>query len=271
MKTSTSWGEVADWYHDLLESGEGTYQQDVILPNLLRLLGEIKGKTILDLACGSGFFTRAFYRAGARVVAIDLSPELIALGKETLAREKPSGGAVAWHAASADAIPLVKDKSVDAVTIILSIQNMENALGVFRECARVLKPGGHLLLVMNHPAFRVPKKSGWGWDEKPCIQYRRLDEYLSESKIKIDMHPGEQKRQHTISFHRPLQVYFKHLAKAGFAVTRLEEWISNRQGPKGKRFAASEKARHEMPLFLFLEGRKLEIGESTAKSTLAAW
>lgn len=254
MKTSTSWGHVADWYHDLLASGAGTYQQDVILPNILRRLGEIKGKTILDLACGSGFFTRAFYRAGALVVAVDLSSELVKLGQEISRREKSSRGSVTWHVASADKIPMVKDRSMDTVTIILAIQNMENALGVFRECARVLKPGGRLLIVMNHPAFRVPQQSDWGWDEKKTAQYRRVDEYLSESKVKIDMHPGEKKRQHTISFHRPLQVYFKHLAKVGFAVTRLEEWISNRPGPKGKRFAASEKARHEIPLFLFLEG-----------------
>ena len=264
MKTSTSWGQVADWYHDLLASGAGTYQEDVILPNILRLLGEIKGKTILDLACGSGFFTREFYRAGARVIAIDLSPELVTLGQQMLRREKKSARSVAWHVASADKMPMVKDGSSDAAVIILAIQNIENALCVFRECARVLKPCGRLLIVMNHPAFRVPKQSDWGWDasppagrpgeaEKSGVQYRRVDEYLSESKVKIDMHPGEKKGQYTISFHRPLQVYFKHLAKAGFAVTRLEEWISHRPGPKGRRFAASEKARHEIPLFLFLE------------------
>jgi hypothetical protein len=67
------------------------------------------------------------------------------------------------------------------------------------------------------------------------------------------MHPGDDPEEMTVSFHRPLQLYFKALNKAGFAVARLEEWISNRQGPKGRKFAASEQARKEIPLFLMME------------------
>jgi hypothetical protein len=69
------------------------------------------------------------------------------------------------------------------------------------------------------------------------------------------MHPGDDPSLHTWSFHRPLQVYMKALNKYGFCISRMEEWISNRQGPKGKRFAAGEKARKEIPLFLFLEAK----------------
>ena len=120
---------------------------------------------------------------------------------------------------------------------------MDNVRGIFTECARALKPGGKLLLVLNHPAFRNPKQSEWEWDAEKKIQYRRMDSYLSESKAKIDMRPstssqpmqgsGGQARQvpseYTISFHRPLQFYFKALEKSGFAVTRLEEWNSNKK------------------------------------------
>ncbi|MEK7623113.1 MAG: SAM-dependent methyltransferase, partial [Patescibacteria group bacterium] len=126
---------------------------------------------------------------------------------------------------------------------------------VLSECRRVLKANGRLLLVLNHPVFRVPKASAWGWDEANHVQYRRIDKYLSVARLKIEMHPGDDPSIHTWSFHRPLQVYMKALHKAGFAVTRLEEWISNRQGPKGKTFVALEQARKEIPLFLFLEAR----------------
>jgi hypothetical protein len=51
-------------------------------------------------------------------------------------------------------------------------------------------------------------------------------------------------------------VYVKALAKAGFSVTKLEEWISNRQGPKGRTFSALEQSRKEIPLFLFLGANK---------------
>jgi len=59
-KKDTSWGKVADWYDELLEEKTGTYQTEVILPNILRLLDLKKGETILDLACGQGFFSREF-------------------------------------------------------------------------------------------------------------------------------------------------------------------------------------------------------------------
>lgn len=246
MQKKTSWGNVAAWYHELLKSGKGTFQHDVILPNVLRLLGAKKGEMILDLACGPGFFAREFAKSGANIVGIDISEELIAFAKKEVR-------GVEFFAASADNIPMVKDKSVDTVTIILALQNIENMTGVFAECSRVLKPNGRLLIVLNHPAFRVPKASEWGWDEKLSAQYRRVDAYMSEARVKIDMHPGDDPSIHTWSFHRPLQVYMKALSKSGFCISRMEEWISNRQGPKGKRFAASEKARKEIPLFLFLE------------------
>lgn len=254
---STSWGGVAGWYDALLEGGDGTYHKEVILPNLLRYMSIRKNEAILDLACGTGFFSREFATAGARVTGIDISSELIALAKE----KTPSG--ITYHVSDAAEIPMIPDQSMDTVVIVLAIQNIVDVHKVFAECARVLKPSGRLLLVMNHPTFRIPKASEWGWDETRQIEYRRIDAYLSESKVTIDMHPGEKKRAETISFHRPLQVYMKHITKAGFVLTRLEEWISNRQGPRGKRAAANDKARKEIPLFLFLEGRKIDLSKFT--------
>lgn len=111
---------------------------------------------------------------------------------------------------------------------------------------------------MNHPAFRIPKHSSWGWDPSTgsgqvVAQYRRIDEYLSESRTNIQMHPGDDPKTTTMTFHRPLQWYMKLLAKHGFAVTRLEEWISPKKSQKGPRQIAEDKARKEFPLFIFLE------------------
>ena len=114
-------------------------------------------------------------------------------------------------------------------------------------------------MVINHPAFRIPKRSSWGWDEKESKQYRRIDAYMSDEKIEIDMKPGEEmvsKKAFTVSFHRPLQVYFKALNKAGFAVTRLEEWISHKSSQPGPRSAEEDRTRKEIPMFLCIEARK---------------
>lgn len=247
----TSWGGAADWYADLL-SGDHTYQAKVILPNLLRLLNIKKGETVLDLGCGTGFFSRAFAMAGANVIAVDLGAELIAIAKKESVVKT-----IDYHVASADKVSFVQNNSVDQAVIVLALQNMENANGILAECTRVLRPGGKLHLVLNHPAFRVPQGSTWGWDEEKRIQYRRLDSYLSEKKLKIQMHPGSDPKDITWSFHRPLQFYFKLFDKNGLAVCRLEEWSTHTRTPASPRKEAENRARAEFPLFLYLEVLKI--------------
>lgn len=249
MSKSTSWGKVANWYNDLIEKDQDSYQRRLILPNLVRLVEAKKGETILDLACGQGFFAGEFAKLGAKVIGIDISAELINIAKQNKSIE--------YHVASADKLGFLQNASVDKILIVLSLQNIENANGVIQEVSRVLKPKGKLYLVLNHPAFRIPKESSWGWDEDKKTQYRRLDSYLSESREQIQMHPGEKPWEKTISFHRPLQFYFKALSKHSFVVSRLEEWTSHKTSKPGPKKEAEDKARHEFPLFLFLEAVKL--------------
>jgi hypothetical protein len=87
--------------------------------------------------------------------------------------------------------------------------------------------------------------------------YRRVDEYLSESRKSIDMNPGTPGRKMTVSFHRPLQIYSKTLANAGFAILRIEEWTSHKASQAGPKKTAEDKARKEIPLFMCLECVKL--------------
>jgi hypothetical protein len=113
-------------------------------------------------------------------------------------------------------------------------------------------------MVLNHPAFRVPQASDWTFLND--MQYRIVGKYLSESKVSIDMTPGEKdpkKKIKTVSFHRPLQYYMKLLSKNGFAITRLEEWISHKKSQKGPRQIPEDVARKEIPLFMCLEIKKI--------------
>lgn len=247
----TSWQAVATWYDELLEGGVDTYQEKVIKPNLLRLLGDVSGKKVLDLACGQGYFSRVLAEARAQVIGMDLSPDLIALARAQSPKD------IEFRVGSADKLLGIADGSFDAVVCVLAIQNIERIQDVFAECHRVLKPSGKLFLVLNHPTFRIPKKSAWGVDETQGVQYRRVDAYMSESKSEIDMQPSSTgKKVTTVSFHRPLQVFFKALTNNGFAVTRLEEWMSHKTSEAGPKKAMEDRARKEFPLFMFLESKK---------------
>ncbi len=252
---NTSWGGVAGWYDGLLEDSADSFQAKVILPNLLRILDPKPSLTVLDAACGQGYFSRAFAQKGAKVIGADISPELIAFAKEHSPKE------IAFHAAPADSMLFMADESVDAVTVVLALQNIESLAGAVSEAARTLKLGGRLVFVLNHPAFRIPGRSSWQWDEAASKQYRRLDGYMSDEALSIDMTPGEKsadKKKFTVSFHRPLQSYMKALNKAGLAVTRLEEWISHRESQKGPRSSEEDRLRKEIPMFLMVEATKID-------------
>jgi ubiquinone/menaquinone biosynthesis C-methylase UbiE len=248
MKKNTSWGNVAEWYTAYLNDPDN-YQAQVILPNLLRIMEITSGEKILDLACGSGFFSKSFIEKDASVMGVDISPELIAQAKALV----PSAHFIV---SPAHDLSVIKGGSIDKIVIVLAIQNIKEAKEVFAECAQVLKPGGKIYVVMNHPIFRIPKGSSWEWD-KDGKQYRRIDYYLSEKTLPIDMEPGKTgKKNETISFHRSLQYYFKLLTNSGFAVSRLEEWISHKKSQAGPRQKEEDRMRKEIPLFLFLEAKK---------------
>lgn len=245
-KTPTSWGKEAEWYGKHLAE-EDTYHAKVILPNLLRVIAPKKGLHVLEIGCGEGFFARALAHEGAQVTACDISPELIALGKE-------QKGNIEYRVSPAQDLSWVKLASQDVVLAVLTLQNMDKLDVVMKEVARTLKKGGRFVFVLNHPIIRVPQASAWGYDEATKTQYRRLDGYLSGKKVTIDMHPGKGgKRSLTYSFHRSLQEYMKVLRGAGFAIVRLEEWISHKTSEPGPKAQAENTSRKEFPLFMMIE------------------
>jgi ubiquinone/menaquinone biosynthesis C-methylase UbiE len=250
---NTSWGKVATWYNTLLEEGEDTYQSKLILPNLIRILSPQSNEEILDLGCGQGFFSRQIAQSGARVMGVDIGNELIKIAKDQAGeREK-------YLVLSAEKLTGLSGERFDAVVCVLALQNIKNMQNAILEIARVLKPNGRVVLVLNHPTFRIPSASDWQFDEKTNVQYRRMSKYLSEITQEVDMTQGVKdikKKKFTYSFHHPLQVYFKAFAKAGLCTVRLEEWASHKISDKGSRKQAEDFARKEIPLFMCLELKK---------------
>jgi ubiquinone/menaquinone biosynthesis C-methylase UbiE len=249
MKKDTSWEAAADWYDSYL-SAPDTYQAQVIWPNVKRLLSPIREKDIVDIGCGSGYFSRLLVEEGALVSGADSSPSLIASAKKSVK------GAT-FNVADAAVLPWSSGRFDNAI-LISAIENMEHPADVLKEAARVLKPSARLLIVMNHPAFRVPQASSWGFDERQDVQYRRIDSYMSERREKFILHPGLKDGAYTLNYHRPLQAYFKMLKNAGFAVMNMEEWTSHKKSGLGRRANAEDRARNEFPLFLCLVAQKLK-------------
>jgi ubiquinone/menaquinone biosynthesis C-methylase UbiE len=262
---STSWGKVATWY-DKMINDENSYQNKVILPKVIRILEDNVKKNnsevILDLGCGVGFFTEKFYN---RFVDVKASDEIknkiigVDIGAESIEVAKTkTNSEIEYHANTAESLPFIKNMSVDKITIILALQNIKFVQKCISECGRVLKKNGKMIVVMNHPYFRIPKNTSWNWDSENFKQYRRVDRYLSPFEIEIDMNPGkkdktakEKKESTTLSFHRPMSWYLNEFVKQGLFVEDMQEWISHiatDQGPK--KTPALEFARQEFPLFM---------------------
>ncbi len=246
------WQNVARWYSSYLEGPE-TYQDQVVFPGVLKLLAPKAGATYLDIACGEGSLDQRIAAAGSRVVGFDAAPALI-----EKARRRGIAGAEFLVGDARHFPDALRSRRFDGAVCVLAIQNIKDMRAVFAEAANVLAPGAPLVLVLNHPAFRVPRQSDWGWDEAKKILYRRVDRYLTPLDVPILMNPGQQGRKPltTMSHHRPLQDYVAALAAAGFSIDALEEWVSHRASDSGPRAKAENRSRAEFPLFLALRARR---------------
>ena len=252
----TSWEPIADWYGKHL-SQAGTFHETIIFPNTFRLLNPKPHHTYLDLACGEGSFCRYILKqVDTNLIGLDASAQLIKQASQATRAKNTrfiTGDATRFATEFNPA-------SIDGMSCMLAIQNINPLAPVLRDAATVLKPGGCFVLVMNHPAFRQPRQSGWGWDEERKLQYRRIDAYLTSYEMPIIAHPGSKPSVKTYSYHRPLSEYVQELARHGFVVDALEEWISDKNSDSGPRAKAENVARQEFPLFLAIRARKLPVG-----------
>ncbi len=252
VETNQSWEDVADWYDSLVGDEGPRLYQEVITPGVLRLLEMDKHNKVLDMACGQGVISRALCRAGAQVTGVDLSQRLIEMAR------KRSPGDIRYLVGDARHLDFFYEASFDAIVSILAAQNIEPIEPVFVECARLLRPLGRLVMVITHPAFRIPRQSSWRWDEERKLVSRQMDRYLSPLSIPIDMKPFREPGQTTTrTYHRPLQAYVNGLATAGLWVNALEEWASPKRSLSGPKARAENRARAEFPLFLALRAVRM--------------
>lgn len=243
----THWDDSESWYDACVGEKGHYYHESMVLDGALRLLHLKPKDSLLDLGCGQGVFQRRLPK-NIDYVGIDYSKALIADAK----KRSPA------HFLVADVckpLPL-EEKQFDAACFILSLQNMESPDLAIKNASSHLKPGGKLLLILNHPCFRIPRQSHWGVDEKSKLQYRRLNGYMSPMKIPIQTNPGKGKESATTySFHFPISSYLGWLNQNNMATLTLEEWCSDKKsiGAKAK---MEDRARKEFPLFLAILAEK---------------
>lgn len=220
---NTSWDPVATWYTGWVGKAGSIYHRKSGLPTVLRLAEPARGEKLLDIGCGHGVLARPVLKAGAAYTGVDYSPKLIQAARDA---NPKSARFLHGDARKLLELPGLEGASQDVAVFMLSIQDMNPLDELLEQATALLKPGGRLVIFMLHPAFRVPRGSGWGTDENRKLRYRRVDHYLNELAVpmKAFSEAGNAgRRGSTWSFHRPLSSYFGGMFRGGLRVDAFEE------------------------------------------------
>ncbi len=247
MSVSTSWQSSAGWYIKNQGNSGDYYHKSIVIPKSLRLLNLNPDSSLLDLACGQGVLARALPKT-VDYLGLDISQSLI-----NNARKLSRHQFLVRDVARPFSLPR---KNFTRAALILSLQNIEKPEIAINNAAKHLITGGFLLIVLNHPCFRIPRQSSWGIDPQNQIEYRRINRYLSPLRIPVTTHPGDKNSPVTWSFHSSLSSYALFLKQAGFIITDLEEWASDKASV-GRAAGMENRARSEFPLFLTILARKV--------------
>ena len=137
---------LADWYDSYIRSEDVT---SIALASLESMLGSGPGQC-LDVGCGTGIAFPTLAARGWTVVGVDVSVDQLAVAEH---RAEVLG--VRLVHADASQLPF-PDRSFDAVVSLLTHTDFDVVSAVFRECARVVAPGGQFVFVGVHPCFVGP-------------------------------------------------------------------------------------------------------------------
>lgn len=209
-----SWPEIAAWYDGLLGAGSGPHELAVTVT--MRLVPELRGLRVLDLACGQGLAARALARAGAAsVTGVDVTPEMIELAR----RHEASGPlGISYLVDDAQELASLPDASFDLVTCQLGLMDIPDLAATLAAVARVLRPGGAFVFVIGHPCFLAPWASTVaGPDGRPA---RMIGDYLTE-RFWRSANPAGVRRAG--NHHRTVSTYLNALAASGFRLEIADE------------------------------------------------
>jgi ubiquinone/menaquinone biosynthesis C-methylase UbiE len=212
--TTSSYDSIAGWYDESIRSGSLIH--DLVVPVLLALTGDIRGKHVCDLACGQGVIARQLARQGASVIGIDVAEKMLEFARHSEETEPLS---ITYLHDDAQTLSSIADATFDGVVCNMALMDITDMGATFRNVRRVLREGGWFVFSMTHPCFQTPI-STWAHKEDGTV-YREIRGYFAEGFWRSDNPHGV--RGQVGAYHRMLSTYLNALADAGFLLERLVE------------------------------------------------
>jgi 2-polyprenyl-3-methyl-5-hydroxy-6-metoxy-1,4-benzoquinol methylase len=234
------WRDLAETYIKFRDQEQG-YNELVLIPRLLRTIGEVGDLRILDAGCGAGDLAVYYAARGAMVTAVDISERMIEEARNRASREALS---IEFLLADMEELEMLGDASFDIIICLVAVAGRLNE--IMREFGRLLREDGKLYFGDVHPMLNKGYQEVI--DGKPCLV---TSDYFDRS-IKKTVNPfGPAVNGEEIPFfwkNYTLQDYFDALAHSGFLV---EQFIEPVPSP-GKRGNVQKVAKANSYPFFFL-------------------
>lgn len=231
-KIKQAYEELADSYNALIDHKPHNAYYD--RPNTLGLIGNVQGKQILDAACGPGKYAEVLLSQGAELTGFDISPRMI-----ENARKRNEGADVFFVHDLVEPLDMFEEGSFDVVLCALAMHYVENWNPTMKEFYRVLKPGGSLVMSIEHPFFEY--------------NYFQSTQYFDVEPVKCTWGGfGEPVEIH--SYRRSLQDCLKPLLNSGFSINEL---VEPKPTPEFEQLDPKHyKELNEFPAFMCIKAQK---------------
>ncbi|EYT57305.1 SAM-dependent methyltransferase [Dietzia sp. UCD-THP] len=235
VRASRAWwdAEAVDYHHehgDFLGAhspdGEFVWCPEGLHEGDWTLLGDVAGRDVLEIGCGSAPCSRWIAGRGARAVAVDLSAGMLRVGARAASRSTGPAARVPLLQADARRLPFAADSFDVAFSAFGAIPFVADTAGVMAEAARVLRPGGRFVFSVNHPMrwiFRDDPGPEGLVAAFPYFDRTPYTEYDEEGGLTYVEH------------HRTVGDRIRELVGAGFVVRDLiepewPEWLEQEWG-----------------------------------------
>lgn len=207
------WSKGADYVIEKFDDDGDFSRKHLLNPSILPLLGNVKGKTILDAGCGEGYLCRLLVGMGAKLTGLEPADRLIQYAIKREQKEKLGINYVKedlskWQGNS---------DSFDIVVSNMVFMDIPDYRPAIKNCINVLKPKGSFVFSINHPSFEEQNnisqefQHAKDWQEKPSLE---ISEYFKEYEIKNFT---------GYSFHRTLSTYVNFLIENGCEIKQIIE------------------------------------------------
>ena len=251
MNTKQRWELLAPEYIEALrKKGKGDYlRYRLLTPHLMRILGPLKGRAVLDIGCGDGHLARRMALKGARVWAFDWMEPLIARGLE---EERRRALGITYTVADAsERFPFPPIFNLVVANMVLKdMRRIQTTVG---EVYRVLCHGGRFVLSILHPCFSM-NVSQWQARRTITGKSRKVTFEIEApyTSCLSFLKTVSGSRAEIVHFHRPLSYYVQLLRKSGFLFSGLWEPVLRPGSHCPDRYYYATL----IPPFLIMEGEK---------------